>query len=85
MYKNYVFSKNPLHYLYAAIWLAVFIYFAIYLFSGEMFQPQNGKIHLVAILVGWVVEYLGLVLTGIIIILAGMLVAWRTMLVKKEN
>lgn len=85
MYKNYVFSKNPLHYLYAVIWFSLFIYFAIYLFSGEMFQPQNGKIHLVAILVGWVVEYLGLVLTGIIIILAGMLVAWRTMLVKKEN
>lgn len=84
MFKNYVFSKNPLHYVYAAVWLALFIFFAAYLFSGEMFQPQNGKIHLVAILIGWVVEFLGLVFTGIIIIVAGLLVACRTILEKKS-
>lgn len=85
MFKNYTFSKNPLHYLYAAIWLAVFVYFAIYLFSGKMFQPENGKIHLVAVLMGWIVEYLGLTFTGILVILIGMYVALRTMLEKKKE
>ncbi|WP_324757903.1 hypothetical protein [Sphingobacterium thalpophilum] len=52
--------------------------------SSKMFQPENGKIHIVAILIGWVVEYLGLVLTGILIVLIGVYVSLRTMLVKKE-
>ncbi len=84
MFKKYKFSKNPLHYIYALIWLGLFVYFAIYMLSGKMFQPENGKIHIVAILIGWVVEYLGLVVTGILIVLIGVYVSLRTMLVKKE-
>ncbi|MDR2283760.1 MAG: hypothetical protein LBE37_11150 [Sphingobacterium sp.] len=83
MFKNYTFSKNPLHYVYAAIWLSVFVYFAIYLFTGKMFQPENGKIHIVAVLIAWVVEYLGLTLTSIIVVLCGVYAALRTMLEKK--
>lgn len=84
MLKNYQFSKNPLHYVYALIWLGVFGTFAFYLFSGAMFRPENGKIHIVAILIGWVVQYLGLTLTCLIILLLGIYKALRTVLDKKE-
>jgi hypothetical protein len=82
--RNYQFSKNPLHYVYALIWLSVFITFAFYLFTGAMFRPENGKIHIVAILIGWVVQYLGLTLTCLIILLLGIYKALRTVLDKKE-
>ncbi|ERJ58035.1 hypothetical protein [Sphingobacterium paucimobilis] len=83
MFKNYTFSKNPMHYVYAAVWLAAFVYLAVFLFSGKMFQPENGKIHIVAILFAWIVEYLGMVLTSVLIVLVGMGVALRTTLEKK--
>lgn len=51
--------------------------------SGKMFQPENGKIHIVAVLIAWVVEYLGLTLTSIIVVLCGVYAALRTMLEKK--
>ncbi|RKE57248.1 hypothetical protein DFQ12_2130 [Sphingobacterium detergens] len=84
MLRNYQFSKNPLHYVYALIWLGVFITFAFYLFTGNMFRPENGKIHILAILIGWVVQYLGLTLTCLIILLLGIYKALRTVLDKKE-
>ena len=62
MFKNKKLSKNPLHYVYAMIWLVLFGSIAYYVYSGAAFKPENGKIHLVAILIAWVVEYLGLTL-----------------------
>lgn len=84
MLSNYQFSKNPLHYIYALIWLGVFATFAFYLFTGAMFKPENGKIHIVAILIAWVVEYLGLTVTCLIILLLGIYKALRTVMDKKE-
>ena len=73
------YSKNPLHYVYALIWLGVFIIFALYIFSGKMFLPDaNGKISIVAILIGWVAEYLTQIGTGILVILIGLFVSFRT-------
>lgn len=84
MMKNRQFSKNPLHYVYALIWLALFVAFAVYIFSGKMFLPdENGKISLVAILVGWVAEYLTQAGTGILVILIGLYVAFMTATEKK--
>lgn len=78
-------SSNPLHYVYAVIWLAVFAYFAYYIFSGKIFQPDdNGKIHIVAIMIAWVAEYLTQVGAGILILLIGLLVAYKTVL-KNRN
>ncbi len=84
MLSKYQFSKNPLHYIYALIWLAVFATFAFYLFTGEMFRPENGKIHIVTILIAWVAQYLGLTLTCLIILFLGVYKALRTVLDKKE-
>ena len=40
MLKNYELSKNPLDFVYAAIWLIAFTAFAIYIASGDMFKVQ---------------------------------------------
>lgn len=85
MFKNYEFSKKILDYVYAVIWFMVFTAFAVYIFSGEMFEPVNGKIHLVAILVAWIVEYIGLIATGSLFFIFGIYKALKTVLVKKEN
>lgn len=79
MSKKLELSKNPLHYVYAVIWLGVFAIFAFYIFSGKIFQPDaNGKIHLVAILVGWVAEYLTKAGAGILVLLIGLFIAFKT-------
>ena len=85
MFKDYEFSKKPLDYVYGVIWFMVFTAFAVYIFSGEMFEPKNGKIHLVAILIAWIVEYIGLIATGFLFLLFGIYKALKTVLVKKEN
>jgi len=79
-------SKNPLHYVYALVWLALFVAFAVYVFSGKMFMPdEHGKINLVAILVAWVAEYITQIGTGILILLIGLYVVFRTVTVKNEQ
>lgn len=79
MSKKLELSKNPLHYVYAVIWLGIFAIFAFYIFSGKIFQPDaNGKIHLVAILVGWVAEYLTKAGAGILVLLIGLFIAFKT-------
>ncbi|WP_293309094.1 hypothetical protein [Pedobacter sp. UBA5917] len=84
MNKKIQLSKNPLHYVYALVWFSVFVAFAIYIFTGKMFMPDaNGKINLVAILVGWVAEYLTQIGTGILVILIGAYVAFRVATEKK--
>lgn len=84
MNKKIQFSKNPLHYVYALVWFSVFVVFAVYIFSGKMFMPDaNGKINLVAILVGWVAQYLTQIGTGILVILIGAYVAFRVATEKK--
>lgn len=86
MFKNYELSKNPLDFVYAAIWLIAFTGFAIYIASGEMFKVQpNGKIHIVAILIGWIVEYIGLIGTAAIFFLAGLYKTFTVAFDKKEN
>lgn len=85
MLKNYSFSKKILDYVYAVIWFVIFTAFAVYIFSGEMFEPKNGKIHLVAILIAWIVEYIGLIVTGSLFLIFGIYKALKTVLVKKEN
>lgn len=77
-------STNPLHFVYAVVWFGIFAYFAFYIFSGQIFQPDdNGKMHIVAIMVAWVVQYLTLVGTGILVLLIGMFVAYKTVLKSK--
>lgn len=84
MFKNYELSKNPLDFVYAAIWLIAFGAFAIYIASGDMFKVQpNGKIHIVAILIGWIVQYIGLIGTAAIFFLAGVYKAFTVAFDKK--
>lgn len=79
-------SKNPLHYVYALVWFGVFGYFAFYIFSGQIFQPDdNGKIHIVAIMVAWVAQFLTQVGTGILVLLIGLFVACKTVLKSKDK
>ncbi len=86
MFKNKKLSKNPLHYVYAMIWLVLFGSIAYYVYSGAAFKPENGKIHLVAILIAWVVEYLGLTITSLLILLYGIYRAMTTVLADvKDN
>jgi len=49
-----------------------------------MFRPENGKIHIVAILIGWAVQYIGLTLTRLIILFLGIFRPLRTILDKKK-
>ncbi len=86
MFKNKKLSKNPLHYVYAMIWLVLFVSIAYYVYSGAAFKPENGKIHLVAILIAWVVEYLGLTITSLLFLLYGIYRAMTTVLADvKDN
>ncbi|WP_336835574.1 MULTISPECIES: hypothetical protein [Sphingobacterium] len=86
MFKNKKLSKNPLHYVYAMIWLVLFGSIAYYVYSGAAFKPENGKIHLVAILIAWVVEYLGLTITSLLFLLYGIYRAMTTVLADvKDN
>ena len=79
-------STNPLHYVYALVWLGIFAYFAFYIFSGKIFQPDNnGKIHIVAIMVGWVAQFLTQAGTGILVLLIGLFVAYKTVLKSKDH
>jgi hypothetical protein len=78
-------STNPLHYVYAVVWFGIFAYFAFYIFSGKIFQPDdNGKIHIVAIMVAWIVQYLTQIGTGILVLLIGLFVAYKTILKSTE-
>lgn len=85
MFKNYALSKKPLDFVYAVVWLAIFTAFAVYIMSGAMFQPENGKIHIVAILIGWIAEYIGLVGTAVLVFIIGAYIALRIILVKKQS
>ena len=85
MFKNKKLSKNPLHYVYAVIWLVLFGSIAYYVYSGAAFKPENGKIHLVAILIAWVVEYLGLTITSLLFLLYGIYRAMITVLDDEKN
>ncbi|APU98719.1 MULTISPECIES: hypothetical protein [Sphingobacterium] len=86
MFKNKKLSKNPLHYVYAVIWLVLFGSIAYYVYSGAAFKPENGKIHLLAILIAWVVEYLGLTITSLLFLLYGIYRAMTTVLADvKDN
>lgn len=80
MFKNRKLSKNPLHYVYAIIWILLFGSIAYYVYSGAAFKPENGKIHLVAIVIAWVVEYLGLTITSLLFLLYGIYRAIITVL-----
>jgi hypothetical protein len=59
-------SKKPLDILYAILWIGIFGAVAVYVYSGKVFEPYNGKIHIVAILIGWVAQYIGLFLTALL-------------------
>ena len=79
-------SRNPLHYVYALVWLGIFAYFAFYIFSGQIFRSDaNGKIHIVAIMVAWVAQFLTQVGTGILVLLIGSFVAYKTVLKSKDK
>ncbi|WP_367210025.1 hypothetical protein [Sphingobacterium sp. R2] len=84
MFKNRRLSKNPLHYIYAVLWIVLFGSIAYYIYSGAAFKPDNGKIHLVAILIAWLVEYLGLTLTSLLFLIYGIYRAMITVF-DKEN
>lgn len=83
MFKNYELSKNPMDFVYAVLWIVIFTAFAYYIVSGNMFQPKNGKIHIIAILIGWIVEYIGLIGTGLLFFLIGVSIAFKIAFVKK--
>lgn len=84
MIMNRALSKKPLDFLYAIIWFGIFAFFAFYIFSGKMFMPDaNNKISIVAILVGWIAEYLTQIGTGILVLLIGAYVAFMVATEKK--
>ncbi|KFC24348.1 hypothetical protein [Chryseobacterium sp. FH1] len=83
MFKNYELSKNPMDWVYAILWLVIFGAFAIYIISGRMFEPENGKIHIVAILIGWIAEYIGIIGTGLLFFVIGLYKSFRVAFVKK--
>ncbi len=85
MFKNYELSKKPLDFVYAVLWLAIFTAFAVYILSGKMFEPQNGRINVVAILIGWIVEYIGLIGTALLFFAFGLYKALKVVLVKKQT
>jgi len=85
MFKNKKLSKNPLHYIYAIIWIVLFGSIAYYIYSGAAFKPENGKIHLVAILIAWVVEYLGLTITSLLFLLYGIYRGMTTVLEDEKD
>ena len=64
-------SKKPLDILYAVLWIGIFGALAVYVYSGKVFEPDNGKIHIVAILIGWVAQYIGLFLTALLFFAIG--------------
>ena len=80
------FSTNPLHYIYALVWFGIFAYFAFYIFSGQIYQPDNnGKINIVAIMIAWLAQFLTQVGTGILVLLIGLFVAYKTVLKSKNK
>ncbi|NLR82300.1 hypothetical protein [Chitinophaga eiseniae] len=86
MNKKFTFSQKPLDYVYALVWFGLFIAFAYYIFSGKMFQPDaNGKIHIVAILVAWVAEYLTQIGTSILVLLIGLYISGKMIIKKAVN
>ena len=84
MFKNTRLSKNPLHYAYAVLWIVLFGSIAYYIYSGAAFKPDNGKIHLVAILIAWMVEYLGLKMTSLLFLIYGIYRAMTTVFDKTD-
>jgi len=51
-----------------------------------MFRPDaNGKIHIVAILVAWVAEYLTQIGTSILVLLIGLYISGRMVIKKAVN
>lgn len=64
-------SKKPLDILYAILWIGIFGTLAVYIYSGKVFEPYNGKIHIVAILIGWIAQYIGLFLTALLFFAIG--------------
>lgn len=84
MFKNRRLSKNPIHYVYAVLWIVLFGSIAYYIYSGAAFKPDNGKIHLVAILIAWVVEYLGLTMTSLLFLIYGIYRAMTTVFDKTD-
>ncbi|RFZ95467.1 hypothetical protein D0C36_08070 [Mucilaginibacter conchicola] len=86
MTKTAIISKNPLHYVYALIWLSLFTAMAVYIFTGKAFLPDaNNKISVVAILIAWVAEYLTQTGTGILVLLIGLFVAYKTITVNQKQ
>lgn len=64
-------SKKPLDILYAILWIGIFGALAVYIYSGKVFEPYNGKIHIVAILIAWIVQYIGLFFTALLFFAIG--------------
>jgi hypothetical protein len=83
--KNYEFSKKPLDYVYAAVWLIGFAVFAVWTLTGNIFEPSNGKIHIVAILIGWIAEFISLWGAAVLIFLIGLFIALKIILKKKTG
>jgi hypothetical protein len=76
---------KPLNALYAVVWFAVFAYAAWLVYSGALFEGDPKHLHIVAIGVAWVVEYLGKLLTALIILLAGLGIAARVLFSKTSD
>lgn len=76
-------SKKPLDILYAILWIGIFGAFAVYVYSGKVFEPYNGKIHIVAILIGWVAQYIGLFLTALLLFAIGVYKAFMILFSNK--
>jgi hypothetical protein len=86
MLKAAKISKNPLHYVYALIWLSLFTALAVYIFTGKAFLPDaNGKISIVAILIAWVAEYLTQTGAGVLVLLIGLFVVYKTITINQKQ
>lgn len=82
MFKNYKLSDRPVHHIYAFLWLLVFAYFTYLIYSGEIFEAVHGKVHIVAILLAWIVGYIGLTATSLLCFSIGLIVAFKISFVK---
>jgi hypothetical protein len=74
-----------LHALFAAVWFTAFAYAAWLVYSGRLFEGDPRHLHIVAIGVAWVVEYLGKLATALIILLTGLGIAVRVLFSKSGD
>ncbi len=71
--------------LFGILWVIIFSVLAYYIYSGKLFEPDaNGKINFVAILIAWVVEYIGKLGTALLVFGIGIAIGAKVALSKNK-